>query len=155
MISTNNGIASALVLLGSLGAATLISRTATAEQPSAADVDRWIAELGDDNYPTRKAAAERLATGGYAAHAALAKAAEGTDPEIRTSARRLLTLIDDSEFNRRLAEFGWSGTPPIQLCDRQARQLRHGRWYRFMNAEDFMTNLAGVLVSLTRGPPRC
>ncbi len=105
MISTTNGIASALVLLGSLGAATHISRTATAEPPSAADVDRWVDELGDDSYPTRKAAAERLATGSYAAHAALAKAAEGTDPEIRTSARRLLKLIDDSEFNRRLAEF--------------------------------------------------
>ena len=53
----------------------------------------------------RKAAADRLAAGGFAARAALAKLVDGPDPEIRWAARRLVTLIDDTEFNRRLAEF--------------------------------------------------
>jgi len=53
----------------------------------------------------RKSASDRLAAGGFAARTALAKLVDGPDPETRSAARRLVTLIDHTEFNHRLAEF--------------------------------------------------
>jgi hypothetical protein len=84
---------------------TFFQPTMAAPAPSQADVDRWVAELGNDDYQVRKAAADQLVEGGDLARAALAKFADGPDPEIRFAARRLMTLIDDSAFNRQLAEF--------------------------------------------------
>ncbi len=95
-------------MLWLLGSALILSpgaRVAAAEEASVADVQGWIAELGSDEYPVRKAAADRLAAAGNVARAALVQVSNGPDPEIRAAARRLVTLIDDSEFNRRLAEF--------------------------------------------------
>lgn len=98
-------MATILALLAAACALSTGARSSTAGSPSSANVDRWVAELGDDDYAVRQAAADRLAVGGFAARAALAQVADGPDPEIRTAARRLLTLIDDTEFNRLLAEF--------------------------------------------------
>src|SRR5690606_11959682 len=78
---------------------------AAADVPSQSQVERWIRELGDDDYQVRKEAAERLAQGGETVRAALAEVAEGVDPETRFAARRLMTLIADSEFAQRLADF--------------------------------------------------
>ena len=94
-----------LLPIAALCAAQLCPRPAVAETPAAAEVDHWVSQLGSDDYSVRKAASERLASCGCAARAALAKVAEGPDPETRYAARRLLTLIDGSEFNRRLNEF--------------------------------------------------
>ncbi len=94
-----------LLLLSGANVAPIGARPAAAQSPAAAQIDRWINELGDDNYTVRKAAADRLAAGGFAAREALAKLVDGPDPETRWAARRLVTLIDDTEFNRRLAEF--------------------------------------------------
>ena len=64
-------------------------------RPSTDEIDRWINDLGDDSYTVRQAAAERLTAGGFAARAALDEVADGPDPEIRSAARRLVTLIDN------------------------------------------------------------
>ena len=77
------------------------------QRPAPADdeIGRWIAELSHDQYSVRQAAMERLLTAGFAARPALLDVADGPDPEVRASARRLVALIDQSEFSRRLAEF--------------------------------------------------
>ena len=71
----------ALVLVASL------CHSSTAETaPSQTDVNRWVVELGDDDYQVRKSAAERLAKGGEVARAALSSVADGIDPETRFTA---------------------------------------------------------------------
>jgi hypothetical protein len=73
--------------------------------PSSAEINRWIDDLGADSYTVRQSAADRLMNGGFAARAALGEVADAPDPEIRAAARRLITLIDQNEFSRQLAEF--------------------------------------------------
>jgi hypothetical protein len=92
-------------LLVGLACASSSPPSVIAETPATAEVEKWVHQLGDDDYLVRKEAADRLAATGSAARAALARVADGADPEIRSTARRLLTLIDDTEFNRRLSEF--------------------------------------------------
>jgi len=106
MIQSRNCRATILFVL--LAAACVYAtrvRSAAAQTPSINDVDLWIVQLGDDSYTVRQGAADRLAAGGLPARAALARVVDGPDPEIRAAARRLVVLIDDTEFNRRLAEF--------------------------------------------------
>lgn len=104
--------------------------------PTPEDVDRWIVELGDDSYQVRKAAAESLAQNGTASRAALSRVANGADPEVRTTARRLLAVIQDAEFKRALAEFaadvdgqrgatlpGWKEFGALVGTDAAARSL--------------------------------
>jgi hypothetical protein len=69
------------------------------------DIQTWIAQLGDDAFPMRQAAASRLLAAGLPARDALVAVAEGPDPELRAAARRLVALIDRTEFNRRLEAF--------------------------------------------------
>jgi hypothetical protein len=73
--------------------------------PSAQQIAEWIQQLGHNAYAVRQLAAERLASAGLAARDALVAASDSPDPEIRAAARRLVALIDESEANRRLAEF--------------------------------------------------
>jgi hypothetical protein len=105
MIRSFHGRVALSVILGTAICLGSCAQSANAAEPSATDVDRWIGELGSDNYSVRKAAAQELSDGGFASRAALSRAADGPDPEIRAAARRLVALIDDSEFHRRLAEF--------------------------------------------------
>ena len=73
--------------------------------PTTEEIDGWIAELGDDAYTVRKAAGERLLDAGMPARAPLLAIVDGPDPELRAAARRLVALIDRTEFHRRLALF--------------------------------------------------
>jgi hypothetical protein len=119
-----------------LASGAFCERPAAADEPSKAQVDRWIAELADDDYQIRKSAAERLVEGGDVAHAALSSVANGIDPETRFAARRLMTLIEDSAFHRRLADFaadvdgrrgvtlpGWTEFGALVGHDAAAREL--------------------------------
>ncbi|MEX2310090.1 MAG: hypothetical protein WD738_21135 [Pirellulales bacterium] len=82
------------------------SETAAAfEFPTTEQLDRWIAELSHDAFTIRQAAASRLLAAGMSARAPLVAVAEGPDPETRAAARRLVSLIDQSEFHRRLEAF--------------------------------------------------
>jgi hypothetical protein len=73
--------------------------------PTAAEINRWIAELSHDSFTVRQAAASRLLAAGMSARRPLLAVTEGPDPEVRAAARRLVTLIDQSDFHRRLEAF--------------------------------------------------
>ena len=77
-------------------------RNSTASQSA---IDRWITELGSDSYPIRQSAAEQLLAAGMSARNALIQLTDGADPETRAAARRLVSLIDRTEFRRSLDAF--------------------------------------------------
>ena len=78
--------------------------TVAAEETSA-KIDRWIGALADDSYSVRQEAANQLLGIGAPARGALSEVIDRPDPELRAAARRLLVLIDRSEFERRLEAF--------------------------------------------------
>ena len=126
-------------LLGPCLATILVGAApALAEEskPTTEQINRWIDELSDDNFTVRQTAADRLLTGGFSARTALVAVASGPDPEVRAAARRLITLIDQSEFSRRLADFaadvegkrgitlpGWEKFQTLVGHDEAARML--------------------------------
>ncbi len=73
--------------------------------PTPEQIDGWIDSLRHDVYAIRQAAARQLLAAGSAARAPLTAAADSPDPEARAAARRLVTLIDKAECERRLAAF--------------------------------------------------
>ena len=80
-------------------------RHARSESRYADDIHKWIDELSHDAFTVRQAAAARLLAAGTPARDALLAVADGPDPETRAAARRLVALIDRTEFNRRLEAF--------------------------------------------------
>ncbi len=132
--------ASSLVGVLAMACAVLCTHRApvAADEPTVtgAEIEASIRELGADSYTVRQAAADRLLAGGFEARAALEKVANDPDPEIRAAARRLVTLIDQSEFSRRLEEFaadvdgkrgvalpGWDKFGALVGRDQAARKL--------------------------------
>ena len=77
----------------------------TANSPSSDEIARWIGELSHDAFKVRQSAAARLLAAGMAARDPLLAIADGPDPETRAAARRLVALIDRTEFQRRLLAF--------------------------------------------------
>jgi hypothetical protein len=76
-----------------------------ASVPNPDEIGRWIDDLGHDAFTVRQAAASQLLAAGVSARQPLVGIANGPDPERRAAARRLLVLIDQSEFHRRLEAF--------------------------------------------------
>jgi hypothetical protein len=82
------------------------SATPEAKLPPTADpIGDWINQLRDDAYAARQAAAGHLLAAGMPARARLLEFVDGPDPETRAAARRLIALIDKSEFQRQLDAF--------------------------------------------------
>ena len=77
----------------------------SANQGEIKQIGHWIKQLNHDAYPVRQAAAEQLLNTGMPARDPLLKVADGPEPETRAAARRLVALIDRSEFHRRLDAF--------------------------------------------------
>jgi hypothetical protein len=111
---TSNFARNVLVSMVALAIVACAAHVAPAEKPatagnsspaSDAEIQRWIADLGNDAYPVRQQAADRLLAAGSSARLPLIKLADGPDPETRAAARRLISLIDRSEFHRRLEAF--------------------------------------------------
>jgi hypothetical protein len=109
----------------------IVPRPATADE-----IDKWIDELSHDAFTVRQSAATRLLSAGTPARDALLAVADGPDPESRAAARRLVALIDRSEFTRRLEAFaedtdgrrgltlpGWQQFRELVGSDSNARQL--------------------------------
>ncbi len=109
---------------------------ALAAPPSAAELARWIAQLGDDDYAVRQQASLQLLEAGPAAGAALRGALSSSDPEVRDRAQRLLAAITQREQQRRLHAFlahqdagddprlgGWAQFRPLVGDSRESRQL--------------------------------
>jgi hypothetical protein len=69
------------------------------------EIHRWIEQLSHDAFAMRQAAAAKLLEAGSAARELLLKLVDDPDPEMRAAARRLVALIDRSEFQRRLEAF--------------------------------------------------
>ncbi|MCI0334975.1 MAG: hypothetical protein L0228_17345 [Planctomycetes bacterium] len=69
------------------------------------DIEKWIGELSNDAFTVRQAAASKLLAAGTPARDALVAVVDGPDPETRAAARRLVALIDRTEFHRRLEAF--------------------------------------------------
>jgi hypothetical protein len=69
------------------------------------EISKWIDELSHDTFSVREAAASRLLAAGTPARDALQPITNGPDPEARAAARRLVVLIDRTEFARRLEAF--------------------------------------------------
>jgi hypothetical protein len=105
-------------------------------EPSLQDIERWTLDLGHDEFSVRQAAAEKLIAAGSPAREPLAALADGPDPETRAAARRLISIIDRSEFSRRLEAFaadtegrdgvtlpGWKRFRKLVGADPAAREL--------------------------------
>ncbi len=69
------------------------------------EIAKSVEQLVNDEFKIRQAAAAKLLAIGSPARKALAKVANGPDPELRASAQRLITLIDRTDFNQRLEAF--------------------------------------------------
>ena len=81
------------------------SNEASAANGSAEEILRYIEQLGHDAYGMRQAAAQKLLEAGSAAREPLLALVDDPTPETRAAARRLVSLIDRSEFQRRLEAF--------------------------------------------------
>ncbi|HVT26925.1 MAG TPA: hypothetical protein VHE81_02795 [Lacipirellulaceae bacterium] len=82
-----------------------VAETAHSTAASVDDIHRWIDELDHDVYSVRHDAAAQLLAAGISARKPLQALVNGPDPETRAAARRLIALIDQSEFHRRLEAF--------------------------------------------------
>jgi hypothetical protein len=86
-----------------------VADSAAASSPDAGDssdrVQHWIEQLNHDAYGLRQSAAEKLLEAGASAREPLLALVEDPDPEMRAAARRLVALIDRTEFQRRLDAF--------------------------------------------------
>lgn len=110
--------------------------TASGDESTARRIDGWIRQLGDESYLLREAATAHLLAAGYSARRQLEAAAEDPHPEVRARARRLVVLIDQNQFQRRLEAFaadvdgsqgltmpGWEQFREIVGDDVRARSL--------------------------------
>jgi hypothetical protein len=99
-------------------------------------IEDWIKLLSHDAYTLRQSAAEKLLEAGASAREPLLALIDDPDPETRAAARRLVSLIDRSEFRRRLDAFasdvdgrkgftlpGWEQFSEIAGSDQAARAL--------------------------------
>ena len=93
-----------------VSAAPLVDSSATPPakhpaDPTPDEIDGWIEKLSDDEFAVRQTASEQLLEAGMRARGPLLKVVDGPDPETRAAARRLVALIDRTEFQRRLSAF--------------------------------------------------
>ncbi len=99
-------------------------------------ISHWIGDLSHDAFAVRQAAAAQLLAAGTSARQQLLGIIDGPDPETRAAARRLVALIDQSEFHRRLEAFaadtdgrqgltlpGWEKFQKLVGADPPARAL--------------------------------
>src|SRR5690349_11004616 len=89
-----------LLALGIVLTAALLARSDT---PTAAEIERLIKQLGDDDFDRREAAAKRLDAIGEPALEAVRKARDSDDPEVRQRAREVVRLIERRVFGEELA----------------------------------------------------
>jgi hypothetical protein len=101
----SGGISGALAEEAAPPAGAAATASATPSIRSSDEIGRWVVELGHDVFTVRQRAASRLLAAGILAREPLLSIVDGPDPETRASARRLVALIDQTEFHRRLEAF--------------------------------------------------
>ncbi|MGV3608859.1 MAG: hypothetical protein ACO1RA_20815 [Planctomycetaceae bacterium] len=72
---------------------------------SAEEVEKNLAQLGDEEFVVREAASARLMKMGILAEAGLEKAAASSNREVRVRAQRILVDVRRNEFAKRLKQF--------------------------------------------------
>lgn len=72
---------------------------------SAEEIEKNLAQLGDEEFVVREAASSRLMKMGIQAEAGLEKAAANSNREIRVRAQRILVDVRRNEFAKRLKQF--------------------------------------------------
>lgn len=145
------GLATPLCLVAeeTAGPASQARQSAAGEDttaPTIAQLDTWIAELSHDAFTVRQAAASRLLAAGMTARAPLLPLVEGPDPEIRAAARRLVALIDQSDFHRRLEAFA------ADTDDRRGLTLPGWKQYRATVGGDPAARALFVEIQRQEGP---
>jgi hypothetical protein len=68
-------------------------------------VELWVQMLGDEHFATRERATTRLVEIGSSAKQAVVQGVQHPDREIRYRCLRILALIEENDFQRRLAAF--------------------------------------------------
>lgn len=115
------------------------SWAANDDPPETADViaqaGAWVKRLADDRFATRELATSKLIELGIAARPALRAGAAAADREVRFRCNRILAVIEDVDFQRRLAAFaagmddagtdlpGWNRFRDLYGSDGEARAL--------------------------------
>jgi len=130
-----------------------------ASAPTPDDVRRWIKDLDHDTFSVRQTAAAQLLVAGMAARQPLLELADGPDPETRAAARRLVALIDRTEFRRRLEAFaadtdgrqnqtlpGWDQFQQLVGGDPAARAL-------FVDMQQQEGALISAVFGISKRPP--
>ena len=115
--------------------------------------------LGHDAFTVRQAAASQLLAAGMSAREPLLAIVDGPDPERRAAARRLVALIDQSEFHRRLEAFaadtegrqgltlpGWDQYQKLVGSDPAARAL-------FVDMQRHEGALISAMFGASKRPP--
>jgi hypothetical protein len=95
----------------SAGELTYIAATINDSATPQDEIDRLIKQLGDDEYTVREKARQQLQEIGAPAVDALRKALRAPDEEIRFQVRRLLRLIELSDYSNRIEKFLASADP--------------------------------------------
>ena len=89
-----HGAGLSLLCLCTLGAGREPPDAANKPIPSHAQVQKWIAELGDDSFEVREAATRNLTEAWQQSLPAVAEAVKSADPEVRQRAGDIIKRID-------------------------------------------------------------
>jgi hypothetical protein len=109
---------------------------ASTKGQTADDIPTLIAKLGNDLFTVRESASNQLAKQGIAARSQLQAALESPDAEVRFRARRILAVVVEADFQRRLSAFsadvdgklnlsmpGWTAFKRLVGSDQAARDV--------------------------------
>lgn len=80
-------------------------KTSDAPIATAEEIEKSLAQLGDEEFVVREAASARLMKLGIQAEAGLEKAAASSNREVRVRAQRILVEVRRNEFAKRLKQF--------------------------------------------------
>ncbi len=97
----------AIMALAAIAAVFAVGRPATANdaQVSTDRILGLVRELGDDTFAVRERATRELTRLGIVSRDALEQVSTGSDAEVRTRARAILTSVSESDFRDRLEAF--------------------------------------------------
>lgn len=99
------GVCLPLAILATAGAVRGADAPAAAPQQLQAEALDLVRQLGDERFATREAATTRLIQLGATARLALEEGRTHADREIRYRSGRILSIIEEVEFERRLTGF--------------------------------------------------
>ncbi len=134
-----------LAALAGMGASRVVfSAEPTPADEMAVQAARLVALLGDESFAARERATSQLIEIGWPARTALLAGKQHLDREIRYRCRRILALIDEIDFDRRLAAFAAGRDDP---------QAPLPAWGAFRTRFGDSTALRSVFIRLQQAEP--